>query len=139
MNFEKTKVFYDEIKNYIVDGVASSFHITDVEEAPLCVEYGKGPRVYDVDGNEYIDYVLGLGPMILGHADEKTDKAVIEQLSRGTHFSAPTPQLKELAKRMCEIIPCAERVMFESTGSEADMVAFRLARAYTQKEKIINS
>ncbi len=137
MNFEKTKVFYDEIKNYIVDGVASSFHITDVEEAPLCVEYGKGPRVYDIDGNEYIDYVLGLGPMILGHADEKTDKAVIEQLSRGTHFSAPTPQLKELAKRMCEIIPCAERIMFESTGSEADMVAFRLARAYTQKEKII--
>ena len=137
MELEKSKEFYSEIKNYLVDGVASSFHITDVEEAPLCVEYGKGSKVYDVDGNEYIDYVLGLGPMILGHADEPTDKAVIEQLSRGTHFSAPTPQLKEFSKKVCEIIPCAERVMFESTGSEADMVAFRLARAYTGRPKIV--
>ena len=138
MNTTKSEKLYEQALDFMPGGVNSPVRAwKSVGKSPVFIDHAEGDKIYDVDENEYIDYVLGLGPMILGHADEKTDKAVIEQLSRGTHFSAPTPQLKELAKRMCEIIPCAERIMFESTGSEADMVAFRLARAYTQKEKII--
>lgn len=136
-NHDENRKLHNEMMKYLVNGVGSSFHKSEVEDMPVCAKYGKGSKMYDVDGNEYIDYVLGFGPMILGHVNKKVDDAVIAQLRKGTHFSAPTEELGAFAKRLVEIIPCADKVVFQSTGSEADMYAFRLARAYTGRMKMI--
>lgn len=77
--------------------------------------------MYDVDGNDYIDYVAGFGPMILGYAPESVNEAVKEQLKKGSQFSTPTEDLCKLAKKLTEIIPCAEMVSFQSSGTEANM------------------
>lgn len=136
-NSEKSEKLFQETKKYLVDGVSSSFHRAPIEEYPICMEYGKGSKLYDVDGNEYIDYVLGFGPMILGYSSDALKKAVIEQVERGSQFSAPTYNLCKLAKKLTEIIPSAEMVSFQSTGTEANMHAFRVVRAYTGKDKIV--
>jgi glutamate-1-semialdehyde 2,1-aminomutase len=120
-----------------VDGVSSSFHKAPIEEYPICIESGKGSKVYDIDGNEYIDYVAGFGPMILGYSPDAVNQAVITQVGKGSQFSAPTYNLCKLAKKLTEIIPSAELVSFQSTGTEANMHAFRVARAYTGKDKIV--
>lgn len=99
--------------------------------------HGKGSKLYDVDGNEYIDYVLGFGPMLLGYCPPAVDRAVAEQLRRGSHFSAPTEDLKRLSQRLVEIIPSAELVAYQNSGTEVVMYALRLARAYTGKYKIV--
>lgn len=136
-NTEKSKALFQEISTYLVDGVSSSFHKSADEEYPICMEYGKGSKLYDIDGNEYIDYVAGFGPVILGHANEVLAQAVTKQLKYGTQFSTPTYQLLELSKKITEIIPCAEKVMFQNTGTEAVMTAFRVARGFTGKNKIV--
>ena len=81
---EKSKALFFETKKYLVDGVSSSFHKAHNEEYPICMTHGKGAHMYDVDGNDYIDYVAGFGPMILGYAPESVNAAVREQL--GTNF-----------------------------------------------------
>lgn len=134
---EKSKALFEEIKMYLVDGVASSFHKAADEEYPICIEKGNGSKVYDVDGNEYIDYIGAFGPMLLGFCPDSVNKAVIKQLAKGSHFSAPTPDLCKLTKRLTQMIPCAEKVSYQNSGTEATMHAFRLARAYTGKKKII--
>lgn len=136
-NTEQSKKLFFEAKEYLVDGVSSSFHKADNEEYPICISHGKGSHLYDVDGNDYIDYVAGFGPMILGYAPEAVNKAVREQLEKGSQFSAPTYDLCKLAKKLTEIIPCAEMVSFQSSGTEANMHAWRVARAYTGKMKIV--
>lgn len=134
---EKSKELYNEAQKYLLNGMASYFHKSDTEEYPICISYGKGSKVYDVDGNEYIDYVGGLGPMLLGYSPKAVFQAIDEQLDRGSHFSATTPWLCELSKKLVEIIPCAEIVSYQNSGTEADMFAVRVARAYTGKIKII--
>lgn len=134
---EKSKELFTEGKKYLVNGVASSAHKYGKEEYPILISHGYGSKVFDVDGNEYIDYVAGYGPMILGYCNEESDKLVIEQIERGCQYAATTRQMIELSKKLVEILPCAERVSFQSTGTEADMHAFRLARAYTGKPKIV--
>lgn len=134
---EKSKSLFQECKEYLVDGVSSSFHKAHNEEYPICITQGKGARMYDVDGNEYVDYVAGFGPIILGYAPEAINKAVTEQLEKGSQFSAPTADLCKLSKKLTEIIPCAEMVSFQSSGTEANMHAWRVARASTGKMKII--
>lgn len=136
-NTEKSKELFFECKEYLVDGVSSSFHKAANEEYPVCITHGKGSRMFDVDGNEYIDYVAGFGPMILGYAPEAVNAAVREQLEKGSQFSAPTADLCRLAKKLTEIIPCAEMVSFQSSGTEANMHAWRVARAATGKMKIV--
>lgn len=133
----KSKELYEENKKYLTDGVGSYFHKAAYQEYPIAAEYGKGSKLYDVDGNEYIDYVAGFGPLLLGHCNEAVTNAVKEQLEKGTHYSAPTKELGLLAKRMTEIIPSAEQVCFQNSGTEVVMYALRLARAYTGKYKII--
>lgn len=132
-----SRALFAKTKMYLVEGVASSFHKAADEEYPICLERGKGSRVYDVDGNEYIDYIGGFGPMLLGYSPEAVNRAVREQLERGSQLSATTAGLCRLAKKLTEIIPCAERVSFQNSGTEANMHAFRLARAYTGRKKII--
>lgn len=134
---EKSRKLYEELSSVLLDGVASSFHKAAKEAYPVAMSYGKGPYLYDVDGNEYIDYINGLGPMILGYADEKWNQAVMEQLQKGTHFSAPNEMLLELAQKLVEVIPCAEMISFQNSGTEANLFAFRVARAYTGKNVIV--
>ena len=104
--------------------------------APIFLERGKGCRAWDVDGNEYIDYVQGLLPNVLGYAHEEVNAAAAQQLSKGQSFSLPHPLEIELAERLARIIPCAEMVRFGKNGSDATAGAVRAARAFTGRELV---
>lgn len=136
-NTEKSRQLSQAITPYLLDGVGSSFHINTYSDYAVAMTHGKGSKLYDLDGNEYIDYVLGFGPMLLGYCPENVDRAVKAQLDKGTHFSAPTEDMLKLSKRLTEIIPSAEKVIYQNSGTEVVMFALRLARAYTGKYKII--
>jgi glutamate-1-semialdehyde 2,1-aminomutase len=105
--------------------------------ADIIVVEGKGSRVWDENGKEYIDYLIGSGPMIVGHGHPEVSAAVRDQLERGTTFFANNPQGIELAAVIVDAVPCADKVRFASTGSEADAFAIRLARAFTGRSKIL--
>jgi glutamate-1-semialdehyde 2,1-aminomutase len=134
---EKSRQLHIETKKYLVDGVGSFFHKNSFREYPIAMTHGKGSKLYDVDGNEYIDYVLGFGPMLLGHSPQAVNEAVRRQLTLGSHFSAPNEALLRLSKKLTEIIPSAEAESFQNSGTEVVMHAMRLARAYTGKYTII--
>ena len=134
---EKSKLLYDQAQNYIVGGIASTMHKSEMEGYPIYVEKGKGSHVIDVNGNEYIDYLGGYGPILLGFTPDSVMKAVIDQVSEGTLYAAPFNKLNAVSKKIIEMIPCAERVLYETTGTEAVMLALRIARAFTGKEKIV--
>lgn len=104
--------------------------------APNFLRKAKGAYVWDVDGNRYIDYVMGLGPPILGHADPVVNAAAREQMEEGISFSLPHPVEVEVAELLCELIPCAEMVRFGKNGSDATAAAVRVARAYTHRDKV---
>lgn len=133
----KSKLLFEEGRHKLVGGVASSLHKAEWEDYPIYIERANGSRIYDVDGNEYIDYMGGYGPMILGYCPEAVDRAVIDQISRGTQFAAPFEKLNELSSKLTQILPCAEMVSYACTGTEANMLNFRLARAFTGKAKIL--
>ena len=103
----------------------------------LIIERGQGSRVWDADGQDYIDYLIGSGPMVLGHGHPEVLEAVLEQLPRGMTFFANSKPGIELAEMFVEALPCTEQVRYVSTGSEADMYAIRLARAFTGRHKIV--
>jgi glutamate-1-semialdehyde aminotransferase/spore coat polysaccharide biosynthesis protein SpsF (cytidylyltransferase family) len=104
--------------------------------APVFLQRGKGCRVWDVDGNEYIDYVQGLLPNILGYANEEVNSAAAAQLEQGHSFSLPHPLEVQLAERLTRLIPCAEMVRFGKNGSDATSGAVRAARAFTGRDRI---
>ena len=106
-------------------------------ESNIIIKKGKGSRVWDEDGKEYIDYLIGSGPMLLGHGNEEVLDAVKFQLPKGLTFFANNSSGIELAEEICRAVVCAEQVRFVSSGSEADMYAIRLARAFTGREKIL--
>jgi len=108
-----------------------------VGACPLFIESAKGCEVTDVDGNVYIDYAMGLGPFILGYSDPDVNKAVSEQLEKGTMFTLPHPLEIKAAELIIENVPCAEMVRFGKNGSDVTSAAVKVARAYTNKEKII--
>lgn len=101
------------------------------------IERGQGARVWDADGAEYVDYLIGSGPMLLGHGHPEVMEAVLEQLPRGMTFFANNTAGVELAEAICEAVACAEQVRFVTSGGEADMYAMRLARAATGRDKIL--
>ena len=103
----------------------------------IVIAEGRGSRVWDEDGNEYIDYLIGSGPMLLGHGHPEVMEAVLEQLPKGTTFFANNSKGIELAEAITEAVPCCEQVRFVASGGEADMYAIRLARAYTGRDKIL--
>ncbi|MEO1115545.1 MAG: aminotransferase class III-fold pyridoxal phosphate-dependent enzyme [Pseudomonadota bacterium] len=103
----------------------------------VVIRSGKGSRVWDEDGNEFIDYLIGSGPMILGHGHPEVLEAVQEQLADGMTFFANNARGIELAEVMVEAVPCADQIRYVSTGGEADMYAMRLARAFTGRDKIL--
>ena len=107
------------------------------DEVQLVVREGHGSKVYDVDGREYVDYILGSGPMLVGHAHPAVVAAVSAQLARSSTFYLPTEEAIRLAERICQLAPCAEQVRFTSTGNEAVTYALRLARAYRRRDTIL--
>ena len=104
--------------------------------SPLFIERGNGARVWDVDGNEYIDFVNSLAAVTLGYCDKDVDRAVQEQMKSGVTFSLPHKLEMEVAEKLIQIIPCAEKVRFAKNGTDATSAAVRIARAYTGKEHI---
>jgi glutamate-1-semialdehyde 2,1-aminomutase len=104
---------------------------------PVYMDHGKGPRKWDVDGNEYIDYRTGHGSMLLGQAHPAVVKAVQDQVAKGTHLSSGTELEVKWAQAVKRLVPSVEKVRFTSSGTEANMMAFRIARRFTGKEKIV--
>ena len=105
---------------------------------PDFIDYGKGSHVWDVDGNEYIDYVMACGPVTLGYCYPAVDQAIREQLARGIIFSRLTALEGEVAEILAEVVPCAEMTRFFKGGVEANSAALRLARAFTNREKVVS-
>jgi len=106
-------------------------------EYPIYFDHGKGAKVFDIDGNEYIDYLAAYGPIIIGYREEEIDEAVIKQIrDKGFCFSLSQKIQNDLAEKIISLIPSAEKAIFVKTGSDATTLAIRLARAYTKKTKI---
>src|SRR5712692_4707934 len=127
-----------EAQEYMPGGVNSPVRAwRAVGGNPLFIQRGRGCRVIDADGREYIDYVGSWGPLIVGHAHPQVVRALEETLKRGTSFGAPTAREIELAKIVVESVPSIEKVRLTSSGTEATMTALRLARGYTGRAKII--
>jgi glutamate-1-semialdehyde 2,1-aminomutase len=138
MNNNKSKALFDEAQKYIPGGVNSPVRaFRAVGQNPLFIEKAKGSHIYDVDGNEYIDYVCSWGPCILGHADDRVISAVKSACDNGLTFGAPTEKETELAKLIINAVPAIEKVRLVSSGTEAVMSAIRVARGYTGKDKVI--
>ena len=107
------------------------------EPFPIAIARGQGPRKWDVDGNEYVDYGLGSASLLLGHAHPAVVEALQLALPNGSHYGAPVEAMLEWGEKVHNLIPCADKVRFVGSGAESTMLAMRVARAYTGKEKII--
>ncbi len=129
---------FDRAVNIIPGGVNSPVRaFGSVDGKPIFIESARGSRIYDIDGNEYIDYVGSWGPMILGHTCPSVIKQVIHAAARGTSFGAATVGEVELAQQIIDAYPAIDKVRLVSSGTEAVMSAIRLARAYTRRDLII--
>ncbi|MGG3738532.1 glutamate-1-semialdehyde 2,1-aminomutase [Aeribacillus pallidus] len=136
--YEHSKAAYQEAVRLMPGGVNSPVRaFKSVKMDPIFMAEGKGSKIYDIDGNEYIDYVLSWGPLILGHANDEVVAAIKKVAEKGTSFGAPTLIENELAKLVIERVPSIEIVRMVSSGTEATMSALRLARGYTGRNKII--
>ncbi|WP_163101764.1 glutamate-1-semialdehyde 2,1-aminomutase [Peribacillus alkalitolerans] len=137
-SFEKSKQAFQEAKSLMPGGVNSPVRaFKSVNMDPIFMESGKGSKIYDIDGNEYIDYVLSWGPLILGHTNGEVVEAIKKVAETGTSFGAPTLLENELAKLVIERVPSIEVIRMVSSGTEATMSALRLARGYTGRNKIL--
>src|SRR5579872_1293648 len=133
--YSQSAAYYESAKRYLPGGVSSNFRL-GMKPFPLCFDRGSGSRLIDVDGNEYVDYVLGMGPVILGHAHPEVNNAVSRVLNRGQLFAGQHALELDLAREVCSLIPCAELVRFSLSGSEVVQAALRAARAYTGRNRI---
>jgi len=136
MKRDKAQAIFDRAFKVLSKGVSSNFRYWGPEETPVLAK-GKGGRVWDADGNEFIDYRLGWGPIILGHADDRVNEAVHKAIDNGTTFAATTELEVEVAEKLVAMVPGMEMLRFTNTGTEATMHALRVARAYTNREKFI--
>ncbi|MED3962216.1 glutamate-1-semialdehyde 2,1-aminomutase [Niallia taxi] len=137
-SYEKSEKAFKEAVELMPGGVNSPVRaFKSVKRNPVFMDSGKGSKIYDIDGNEYIDYVLSWGPLILGHANDQVVEAIKKVAEQGTSFGAPTLIENELAKLVKERVPSIEIIRMVSSGTEATMSAIRLARGYTGRNKII--
>lgn len=139
LNLEKSMALFAEAQTLVPGGVAGIRRPYNfvIGEYPIFFESGKGGRVTDVDGNEYIDYLCAYGPISIGYREEEIDNAVIEQIrSKGFCFSLTQALQNELVRKLQEVIPCCEMAAIVKTGSDATTIAIRVARAYTGKMKV---
>lgn len=135
-NFSRSLDYMERARELMPFGVASSKRATQ-RPTPLVIDHAKGSRLYDIDGNEYIDYVAGGGPMLLGHQSEPVIEAVRKQLERGTQYALAHEGELELAERVCRLVPGAEMVTFLSSGSEAVHLALAIARGATGRRRVL--
>jgi glutamate-1-semialdehyde 2,1-aminomutase len=134
--YERSRQKLQESKAFLAGGVASSLR-GSMKPTPLFAESASGAIVRDVDGNEYIDYLLAYGPLILGHAHPELTERICRAMRNGFTYGLQHNGEIELARRLTEVLPCADRVALSGSGTEAVMLAIRLARAYTGKSKIV--
>jgi len=138
MSYSKSKELFDQAKAVIPGGVNSPVRaFKSVGCDPIFIEKAAGCKIYDADGNEYIDYIGSWGPMILGHCHPKVVEAIQQTAASGASFGAPTARETELAELVCGAYPNIEKIRMVSSGTEATMSAIRLARGYTGRDKIL--
>jgi len=135
-SYPRSARLYEEARKYLPGGVSSNFRL-GMRPFPLFFERANGSKLYDTDGNEFVDYALGMGPVILGHGALAVNRAVEESLKRGQLYAGQHEAEVMLAHEICDVVPCAEMVRFSLSGSEAIQAAIRLARAFTGRSKII--
>lgn len=135
-SYQRSVELYQETARHLAGGVSSNVRYASAP-VPLFFERGEGARLYDVDGNVHIDYVLGNGPVILGHAPPRVVAAVAETLSLGQTYAGQHVRELELARTLTALLPSAELVRFATSGTEAVQMAMRLARAFTGRDKIV--
>src|SRR5689334_9142991 len=135
---KKPEELFDEALKYIPGGVNSPVRaFRAVGGQPFFVNKAKGAHIWDVDGNDYVDYVGTWGPAILGHAHPRIIKAVQVAAANGTSFGIPNPFEITMAKLICSLVPSVQKVRMCNSGTEATMSAIRLARGFTRRDKII--
>jgi glutamate-1-semialdehyde 2,1-aminomutase len=135
---EKSRELYQRTVGVLIEASSSSSRgPVNFGKYPIFMERGNGSRIYDVDGNEYIDWMMAFGALPLGHAHPEVVQAIVEAASSGAHFATATPVELEVATMIQKIVPNAERVRFANTGTEAIMAAIRLARGVTGRPKIL--
>ncbi|MBU2617557.1 MAG: aminotransferase class III-fold pyridoxal phosphate-dependent enzyme, partial [Euryarchaeota archaeon] len=127
--------FFNEAKSLLPGGVSSP--VRAIKPYPFYTASASGSKIFDVDGNEYIDYCMAYGPLILGHNHPAVKMAIVRQLDKGWIYGTPTEQEIALAKEVVKYYPSIDMVRFVNTGTEATMSAIRAARGFTGKDKII--
>ena len=138
MKHEKSMAAFEEARKYIPGGVNSPVRsFRSVGGIPPIIARGKGSKIYDIDGNEYIDYVMSYGPLLMGHVPACVTEAIKAAAEKGTSYGAPTLAETELAKLVCRLVPSMDQVRMVNSGTEATMSALRLARAYTGRDCIV--
>ncbi|MDO9230171.1 MAG: aminotransferase class III-fold pyridoxal phosphate-dependent enzyme [Syntrophales bacterium] len=140
LNITKSRELFEEAIKLVPGGVLGARKPSDFIEGeyPIFLESGKGSRLTDVDGNGYIDFLCGYGPIILGYREEEVDEAVIRQITdKGFCFTLTQRYQNQLAKKLSEIVPCSEMSIFLKTGSDATTASIRIARAYTNRIKVM--
>ncbi|MEW6571170.1 MAG: glutamate-1-semialdehyde 2,1-aminomutase [Nitrospirota bacterium] len=138
MKWDKSQRLFKKAQKLIPGGVNSPVRaFKAVGGNPIFIDRAKGSRIYDVDGNSYIDYVLSWGPLILGHAHPKIVNSLKKAAERGTSYGAPTGLEIELAKRVLKAYPSMDKVRMVNSGTEATLSAIRVARGFTGRDKII--
>ncbi|MBB5172646.1 glutamate-1-semialdehyde 2,1-aminomutase [Texcoconibacillus texcoconensis] len=138
LNLNRSVAAFDKAKKVMPGGVNSPVRAyKSVGMDPIYMERGKGSHIWDVDGNEYLDYVMSWGPLILGHADDQVVESLKTMAERGTSFGAPSEMETKLAELVIERVPSIEVVRMVNSGTEATMSALRLARGYTGRNKIV--
>jgi glutamate-1-semialdehyde 2,1-aminomutase len=135
---QRSRDWYQRAQQSLIEGVNSPSRGAAVySTGPIVLERGCGSHVWDLDGNEYIDFIMSFGALIEGHAHPKIVEVVTETIAEGSHFAAATSAEADAAERFCRMVPTAEAVRFTNSGSEATMLALRLARAYTGRAKFL--
>ena len=138
LNFTNSKILFEKSQRVIPGGVNSPVRaFRAVGGTPIFFREGHGAHLWDVDGNQFIDYVGSWGPAILGHAHPEVVRAVQERAAKGMSFGAPTEAELQMAERLCALLPSIEQVRLTSSGTEATMSAIRLARGFTGRNKIV--
>ena len=140
LNITRSLELFEQGKKLVPGGVLGARKPSDFIEGeyPIFLEYGKGCRLTDVDGNEYIDFLCGYGPIILGYREEEVDEAVTRQIKdKGFCFTLTQRYQNELAKKLSELVPCSEMSIFLKTGSDGTTASIRIARAYTNRIKVM--
>src|SRR5271157_6343681 len=135
---ERSRAWYERAQQSLIEGVNSPSRGAAVySQGPVVLERGGGSHVWDLDGNEYVDFMMSFGALIQGHAHPRIVEVVAQAIAEGSHFAAATSAEAEAAERFRRMVPTAEAVRFANSGSEATMLALRLARAHTGRTKFL--